>query len=558
MNAALVLVIGLALYYLGYRFYSRYLARHVFALDPSKSTPAHELEDGVDYVPTHRHVLFGHHFSSIAGAAPIVGPAIAVIWGWVPALIWVVFGTVLLGAVHDFSALVLSMRNRGRSIGGLCEVYIGPRSRNLFLLIIFFLIWMVLAVFALVIANLFISYPGSVLPINFEIGIALLIGFWIRKKQGSLLAPSLIALALLYLMVWIGSIYPFSVAALVGEQNQLLFWVGFLLVYSFVASVLPVWSLLQPRDYINSHQLLVGLSLLIVGVLVLRPEIVAPAVHFSAEGAPPWFPMLFVTIACGAISGFHGLVSSGTTSKQVASEPDARVIGYGGMIGEGTLALLATLAVAAGFKSAEAWHHHYGSWGEANGLSQKLGAFVGGSARFLEPLGIPEGIAQTLMAVIVISFAATSLDTATRIQRYILGEVGKSYGIKSLENRYFASALAVLSALLLILSKDGLQGGLSIWPLFGTTNQLLASLTLLIVTIAIMRRKKNFLPALIPCLIVTAVTLLAMVTNLMAHIQSQNWLLALLGVVIMALQLWVILEGVLAIRRLRNSQAGEP
>lgn len=552
MNAALVLVLGLALFYLGYRFYSRYLAHHVFSLDPANPTPARQQEDGVDFVPTNKHVLFGHHFSSIAGAAPIVGPAIAVIWGWVPALIWVVFGTILLGAVHDFSALVLSMRNRGCSIGGLCEIYIGPRSRNLFLLIIFFLIWMVLAVFVLVIANLFISYPGSVLPINFEIAVALAIGFWLHKKKGKLLVPSLIALVLLYVTVWLGSMFPFSVADWVGEQNQLLFWVGFLLFYSFVASVLPVWSLLQPRDFINSHQLLVGLSLLILGILILRPEIVAPAIHFSgATGAPPWFPMLFVTVACGAISGFHGLVSSGTTSKQVETESDARIIGYGGMIGEGTLALLATLAVAAGFKTTEAWHHHYGSWNEANGLAQKLSAFVGGSSRFLETLGISESLAQTLMAVLVISFAATSLDTATRIQRYILAEVGKSYGIKSLENRFFASGLAVLSALVLILSKEGLRGGLAIWPLFGTTNQLLASLTLLIVTIAIMKRKRNYLPALIPCLIVTAVTLVAMVANLLAHIQAQNWLLALLGAVIMALQLWVILEGALAIGRLR-------
>ncbi|MEM9492484.1 MAG: carbon starvation protein A, partial [Myxococcota bacterium] len=411
MNAAVVCLAGLVVFGLGYRFYSRYLATRVFGLRDDEPVPARELEDGVDYVPTHKHVLFGHHYASIAGAAPIIGPAIAVVWGWVPALVWVVLGTVLMGAVHDFSTLVMSVRHQGRSVGSIVADVIGPRTRVLFLLVIFFLIMLVIAVFARAIASLFIAKPGAVIPVNFEIIVALLIGYVCYRRKAKILWPSIAALIALYIMVYIGVLVPVELDSLFGEHTHTA-WVVALLAYSFVASVLPVWVLLQPRDYINSHQLLVGLTLLIAGLMIAQPEFAAPAFNAAPADAPSWFPFLFVTIACGAISGFHGLVSSGTTSKQLACASDARFIGYGGMIGEGTLALLSPLAVSAGLAN---WGEHYHSFGAA--AKHGVANFVEGGGQFLSALGIPVGPAEVVVAVLVISFAATSLDTGVRIQR---------------------------------------------------------------------------------------------------------------------------------------------
>lgn len=238
---------------------------------------------------------------------------------------------------------------------------------------------------------------------------------------------------------------PISIEPLFG-QYQTMAWIVFLLVYSYIASILPVWLLLQPRDYINSHQLIVGLALLIGGLIIVQPPIVAPAFNLAPEGAPNWFPFLFITIACGAVSGFHGLVSSGTTSKQVACWKDVRPIGYGGMLGEGVLALLATLAATTGFSSLEGWHNHYGNWQGAKGLYSAIGAFVGGSSQFIAGLGISEELAATLIGVLIVSFAATSLDTAARIQRYVIAELGENWNVPVLKNRFTGAAIAVGSA----------------------------------------------------------------------------------------------------------------
>jgi len=443
MNAAHITLVCLLCLYLGYRFYSRFLAKVVFrTTDSDETTPAVEINDGVDYVPTKKHVLFGHHFSSIAGAAPILGPAIAVIWGWVPALVWVVLGSIFMGAVHDYGALVISTRNGGRSIGQVTEKIIGPRSKMMFLTIIFLLVFIVIAVFAYIIASLFVAYPGTVIPINFQIIVAIFIGRWAYKKKRSLLIPSIVALLMLYGMIYIGFQYPLHLPEYLWlGGSEVMTWIVFLMLYGFIASILPVWTLLQPRDYINSHQLIVGLICIYAGIMVAQPMMDAPA--FKMSGNPiPWFPFLFITIACGAISGFHALVSSGTTSKQIRSIKDSRLIGYGGMIGEATLAVAATIAVAAGFESAGAWHAHYDNFEMAKGLGPKLSAFVNGTAGFLSEIGITasitdaEGNSRSLAAifigVMVISFAATSLDTAVRIQRYIIGEIGEAVNIKSL------------------------------------------------------------------------------------------------------------------------------
>jgi carbon starvation protein len=550
MNAALLGLIGLIAFSLAYRFYLKFLSQKLFKLEEldesGEKTPAHIMNDGVDYVPTKTSVLLGHHFSSIAGAAPIVGPAVAAIWGWLPAFIWIVCGVIFMGASHDFGALVLSMKHKAGSMAQVSQHVVGPRVRNLFLLIIFFLVWMVIAVFALVIANLFIQFPSSVLPVNIEILVALAIGFFVSRKNKSLLAPSIIAQIILWVTIYLGTIYPITLG-----DHALMKWVIFLLIYSFIASTLPVWTLLQPRDYINSHQLFIGLTLMILGLFVVQPEVVAPAINTQVDGAPPIFPFLFITIACGAISGFHGLVSSGTTSKQVTTWKSAKSVGYGSMLGEGLLALLATLAVTTGFADRTAWHGHYGNWKMANGLGAKIAAFVQGSGKFIAGLGIPENIAQTVIAVMIISFAATSLDTACRIQRYIIGELGDAFEVKPLKNRFVGSGIAVVSAFALMMSADGGKGGLLIWPLFGATNQMLAGLTLTVISVFLMKLKRNALPYLIPAVFVLFITSVGLFYNIKNFLSQENYMLMSLGALLLACQVWVIFESFAAIKKYR-------
>lgn len=547
MNAAILTILVLACYFIGYRFYSGYLSDKLFDLNDDTPTPAHQKEDGTDFVPTKKSILWGHHFSSIAGAAPIVGPAVAVIWGWVPALLWIVLGTLFMGAAHDFGALVVSMKYKGQSMASISGELLSKRVRNLFLVVILFLVWMVIAVFALVIANLFVSFPSSVLPVNFEIIVALLIGYFINRKKKNILWAAIAAQICLFIMIYLGSIYPIELTGF--TDSPLMAWIFFLLIYSFIASTLPVWALLQPRDYINSHQLVIGLTTIILGVIIVHPPVVAPAFQANPDGAPPWFPFLFITIACGAISGFHGLVSAGTTSKQVAKWKDARAIGYGAMVGEATLALLATLAVSAGFANSEAWHQHYSSWGEAKGLSAAIEAFVYGSSYFLAGLGIPEGFAKTMMSVLIISFAATSLDTATRIQRYIIAEVGVATKIKALQSSWVGAGIAVLSAFFLMLVQQGGKGGLLLWPLFGASNQMLAALTLIVICTYLLKKKKPIGPYLVPLAFIFLMTLLGLGMNISNFWNSQNYLLASLASLLLIVEIWIATEAIQIFRK---------
>ncbi len=348
MNAIYIAIVALGSFYMAYKFYGGFLSKKILALDPDRRTPSHEFEDGVDYVPTDRKVLWGHHFTSIAGAAPIVGPAIGVIWGWLPALIWVVVGTIFMGAVHDLGALAISLRHKGRSIGELTEDIISSRSRTLFLLIMLFLVWIVIAVFALIIAILFDQFPSTVIPIWCEMILALFVGYAIYKLKWGVTIPALIALVLMYFTIWVGSRYPIKMPETFLGSGQVT-WMWLVCIYAFIASILPVWTLLQPRDYINAEELIVGLLLLYGGMFIVHPRVVAPAVQLQPEGAPWIVPFLFITIACGAISGFHCLVCSGTTVRQLKSEKDAHFVGYGAMIAEGILATIAIIACVAAF-----------------------------------------------------------------------------------------------------------------------------------------------------------------------------------------------------------------
>jgi carbon starvation protein len=579
VSAIVLLVVGVFAFLTGYHVYSRYISRRIYQLDPDFVTPAHEFEDGVDFVPTNKHVLFGHHFTSVAGAAPIVGPAIAVIWGWLPAFLWVVLGTIFAGAVHDFGALWISTRHKGNSIGTLTQTIIGDRARVLFLLLIFFLLLMVNAVFAVIIATLFMNNPGAVLPVWGSLVVALVVGFLIYRTGAGILLPSIGALLILYAMIWFGQYLPFelpdlirfdptasqlsaaggdaSVAAQAARADgQRIGWIGVLFIYTFFASVLPVWLLLQPRDYVNGHQLFVALGIIGAGVVVANPQVVAPAVNTSLPAdAPNWFPLLFITIACGAISGFHGLVGSGTSSKQLNRETDARYVGYGGMLGEGSLALTSILATTAGFAlfvGIDGWHAHYSTWASAS--SGATTAFVNGVGVLAEGIGIPHAVATIFAAVVVISFAATSLDTSVRLQRYIISELGVEYGVKAVQNRWVATLVAVTSCALLALGLDRGAGGMRLWPLFGTTNQLLAGLTLLILTLFLFRLKRNVWVTAIPMAFLLFMTTYAMVLNLIRYRSESQTLLLVVGGAIFVLEMWLLFEAAAGVRRVLVSR----
>ena len=555
MNPTLVTILCLLGYLAAYFLYARFLTRHVFHLDGSAITPAHALRDGVDYVPTNRYVLFGHHYASIAGLSPMLGPAIAVIWGWLPALLWVVLGTALIGAVHDFSALVVSMRARGMSIGRVAEDIMGPRAKTLFHLIIFFLVALAMGVFVFVVATLFTDafHPEAVGPTFSLMFLAVIVG-WLIYRRGFRIAPLAVAALLIMLaLVWFGMEMPFG-GIEVGT------WSMILLVYAFCASVLPVWLLLQPRDFINSLLLYLGVAMIFIGFFMLGPSFQAPAFDPAPEGAPPIFPFVFITIACGAVSGFHGLVSSGTTAKQIARETDAPMIGYGGMIGESLLGLAAVLATTTGFASAGAWQDHYRNWAVASKLSENIGAFIDGAGLFVAQLGIPLATAKSFVTVLAVSFALTSLDTAARLLRYNISEIGETLKVRALGNRYVASSLAIAAiAFFAFFRIGGKPAGLTLWQLFGTTNQILGGLTLLAVTLYLLQKGWPARYTLIPMIFMMITTLFAMVVKIRDF--ADGWrgdgafgslLLLLIGTLLLGLSIWLSIEAILRFAQFRR------
>ncbi|MDP4528436.1 carbon starvation protein A [Alkalimonas delamerensis] len=541
MNAVYLMLMGLGAMALGYFIYSKFICEKIFQVDPNFRTPAHELQDGVDYVPTNKYILWGHHFTSVAGAAPILGPAIAVIWGWVPAFLWVVFGTIFFAGVHDAGAIWASSRNKARSIGALTGDIVGNRARSIFMVVIFLVLLMVNAVFAVVIANQLINFPSASLPVWGAIVVALIIGQLIYRRVIGLLLVTVIGVVALYGMIYVGPMLPFSLpeATLFGLSDRQS-WIVLLFVYAGIASLLPVWMLLQPRDYINGIQLFIGLGLLYGAVLLASPEVVAPAFNTEVPaGTPSLIPLLFVTIACGAISGFHGLVASGTTSKQLDKEPDVRFVGYFGAIGEGSLALAAIIAVSAGFATLADWQAVYHSFGQGG-----VTAFIQGGANILEQgIGLNAVMAQTLLTVMVVLFAGTTMDTGLRLQRYIFQEWGSIYQLGWMQKTLPATLLAVGCCLLLAFGAGGDgAGGMLIWPLFGTTNQLLAGLTLLVITVMLVKLGRPMWYTLAPLLFLLCMTTLGLLIQLKAFYDQGDWFLFTLDIIILAAAILVILE----------------
>ncbi|MEX0720551.1 MAG: carbon starvation protein A [Balneolaceae bacterium] len=572
MQASWVAAASLILFFIGYRYYSKFLAEKIYQLNPDFMTPAHEFKDDVDYVPANKFVLLGHHFTSIAGAAPIVGPAIAVYWGWVPAMLWVVIGTIFAAGVHDFGTMVLSVRNKGQSVGTLADKLIGSRAKLLFLFIILILVLMVNAVFAWVISNLFINFPATVLSIFIQIPLAIWIGIRAYRKTGNMIVPSVIVLVVMYFTAIIASYVPLLQIDLVqyfgGAENVVIFgmtgiemaffiWIAVLMIYVYFASTLPVWMLLQPRDLINAYQLVLGLGILYLGLFISSPEITAPATNPDTSDVS-WFPLLFITIACGAISGFHGLVSSGTTAKQLDKETDARFVGYLGAIGEGSLALITIVAIVSYFNTTGEFMDVYHTFSEAGAVGLKI--FVEGAAKLATALFIPIEAAQTIIAVIVISFAATTLDTSVRLMRYILNELGEEYKIKPLTKLHTSTLIAVGTSAALVLIPEGPRGigsgGYLLWPLFGTSNQLLAGISLLLVTIWLKRNGRSIIYTLIPMIFILVMTLWAMTEQVIFDWSGYgetdaNLLLFSFGALILGFTIWIILE---AINLARKSQ----
>jgi len=562
MDALLIMVMAFVGYLFMYQLYGKYIGSKIFALSAVAKTPSVELEDGMDYVPTKKEVIFGHHFTSIAGTGPIVGPAIAIIWGWVPALLWVFFGSIIMGAVHDFGSLIISMRNQGKSISEYTAKYVNDRTKFLFFLIVFLELWIVIAIFGLVIAVIFAMYPQSVLAVWVEVPIAILLGYLIYKKGANIMTWSIYAVLAMYVCVFLGPYLPFKMPAIAGIPPTGM-WTIILLTYGFIASILPVTTLLQPRDFINSHQLVIAMALLVLGVLFAgfsgNLEIVAPAVQTTPAKAPPMWPFLFITIACGAISGFHALVSSGTSAKQVRNEKDTLFVGYGSMLMEGALATLVIIAVAAGIgmgytteagetlTGVAAWTTHYASWAAAAGLGSKISAFVDGAANMIMTLGIPKQFTLAIMAVFVASFAGTTLDTATRIQRYVIGELGQGLKLNFLTDRYVATAVAVGSALILAFATGASgKGALKLWPLFGAVNQTLAALALIIITLYLKATGGwKWLVAGVPAVFMSVMTIWAVVMNQFKFGAAHNMLLQVINLIILVIAVWIAIEGLI-------------
>ena len=557
MHSIMIVLMGLSGMAFGWFVYSKFIATKIYQLDPNFVTPANEFNDGVDYVPTNKYVLWGHHFTSVAGAAPIVGPAIAVYWGWVPAVLWVTLGTIFFAGVHDFGALWASSRHKGKSIGALSEDVIGKRTRALFMVVIFLVLLMVNAVFGVVIAGAFVSTPNAVFPAWSAIVVALIIGQLIHRNF-NLTMLSVIGVVALYFSIYIGSIFPLELPGGMLGLSPNANWIIILFIYAAIASMLPVWVLLQPRDFINGMQLFVGLFLLYGAVFLSLPDISAPAFNNQmTEDAPSLIPLLFVTIACGAVSGFHGIVSSGTSSKQLDKETDARFVGYFAAMGEGSLALITIVAVSGAALAAtpEIWHEIYDKYGTAG-----AGTFIQGGAQMItNGWGIPVSITSTLLATMVALFAGTTMDSGVRLQRYIIQEWGDIYGIPLFKKGFAATLIAVTSCLLLAFGAGGASGsgGLTIWPLFGSTNQILAGMTLLVISVMLIKLGRPARYTMMPMVFVLFTSCWAAIIKLMEFWAEGNWLLVTIDIVVLVTSLLVILEAISVISAYRNKKPSD-
>ncbi len=544
MNSGLLVLLGsLVIYGLGYWLYGGFL-RRLFKLDEKRKTPAHTMYDGVDYVPAKPFVLFGHHFASIAGAGPIVGPILAVEFGWLPVLLWLLIGCIFVGAMHDMAAMVLSVRHQGKSIASIIEEYIGFWGRQLFIVFCLATLILVVAVFADMVAKGFMANPAVATASILFITISPIFGTLVYKKGVSLLLASLIFVPIAFSFIYVGQIIPLDIGQLfnLGESTEYFVWMIILMLYAAAASTLPVWLLLQPRDYLSSYLLYVMLVFGLIGICFYNPELQTAAyTSFTNPKGQGLFPILFITVACGACSGFHSLVASGTSAKQLANEKDIQPVGYGAMLVEGVLGVVALISVA------------YIASGEGSAPVR----FAAGLATFGEKLGIPHAYGNIFVAMSVSAFLLTSLDTATRLARFMFQELfiaknsttadveakpKTSFVASIFQNMYVATAIVVICSLLLALSAAD-----DIWPLFGSVNQLLAAITLLVISLWLIRRRTTPIIAIIPLIFMFAVSGSGLCSFAAKVMTKSGALLGVLAIIILLLSLVLILLSILSI-----------
>ncbi len=510
MNGAILLLVGVVCFTLAYFFYSKFIARAI-GVDPSRPTPAHTMGDGVDYVPAHPMVLYGHHFAAIAGAGPIIGPVLAAQFGWASVALWIVLGCIFIGSMHDMVTLFLSVRHQGKSIGSVIEDVLGRPGKMIFLMFCFAALVLVMSVFTGQVADAFVSNPEVATSSLLGIFEAALFGICVYKFKWNVFAASFVFVPLLFFLVWIGVIFPCDLTTLLGvtAATSKTIWVAVLFVYCFVASTLPVWLLLQPRDYLNSYLLYAMLAIGLAAVFIVCPTINIDAfsgftVKAAKGGATMYlFPLLFVTVACGACSGFHALVASGTTSKQLDSERHIRPVGYGCMLLEGVVALLALIAVA--------WHSQADL---VAGLSEgkPVVLFAQGLASFCGKLGLPEKTSESFMLLAVAAFLMTSVDACTRLARFVWQELWSTASaaapasetaakpqspiVRLNRNMYFATGVVVAIGVYLLVLNPSMANNL--WTMFASANQMLAALTLLTASLWLFKNKLKFWIAALP------------------------------------------------------------
>lgn len=530
MNSLILLLIGIVLFLIAYATYGAYLAKQ-WGIDPNRKTPAHTLRDDIDYCPADAKVLMGHHFSSIAGAGPISGPVQAAIFGWLPVYLWIVIGSIFVGGVHDWGSLFASIRHDGKSIGEIIRANIGENGKKLFNIFAWLTLILVVAAFTDICAGTFAYDPAQPELLSgaragtasiLFILLAMAFGFFVYRRGARLSVSTVVGVVLLFVCIWLG--YQFPVLKLSKFA-----WQVIMIVYIFLASTLPVWFLLQPRDYLCSFLLYAMLAGAVVGIILVRPAMVIPAVtgFTVGEGAKAQylFPMLFVTVACGAISGFHSLVGSGTSSKQLNTEKDSKVVGYGAMLIEGLVAIIALITVS------------YVSG--AQGTPAQI--FASGVAEFMSRFGLPVSVGKVFVILAFSAFALTSLDTATRLGRYIFQEMmTKKDGTKSpLSNMYASTAITVGASVVLLA-----YGYKNIWPIFGSANQLLAGLSLLALSAWLAKSgKKNFM-TVIPMIFMFAVTLTALTMLIRSSFLGGKVLLGIIALILFILAIVLIVTTV--------------
>jgi carbon starvation protein len=522
MNALLLVFISIVVFIVAYVTYGSWLAKQ-WGIDPNRKTPAHEVNDGIDYVPTKPAVLLGHHFASIAGAGPINGPIQAAIFGWVPVLLWIIIGSVFVGGVHDFGSLFASVRHKGKSIGEVIHTNMGRKGMQLFSVFAWLTLLLVVAAFTNIVASTFAAVPAAASSSLMFIVLAIVFGYTVYRKGVSLTIGTVVGVALLFFCVYLGYLFPLVLSVKT--------WIVIMMVYIFTASTAPVWILLQPRDYLNSFLLYAMIAGAVIGIVIFRPTIQLPAVTAFNVNGQFMFPMLFVIVACGAISGFHSLVGSGTTSKQLDNEKDAKVIGYGAMLIEGVLATVALVTAA------------YVSNGELTELLKggPVNVFSSGVGTFMSKFGIPFDIGKSFVALAVSAFALTSLDTATRLGRFIFQEFFEN---PEKEKKSIFSNMYVSTAITVLIGGYLAAGGYAkIWPIFGSANQLLAALSLLAVAVWLKKTGKNYHMLTIPMIFMLVVTLTALVFLIKTNLTSGNYILVIFPVLLFVLAIILAKEG---------------